>query len=406
LIGPALAIATITGLLAGLYPAVYISKFKPIEGIKKTTNTETTVRKALVVFQFALSTLFIVCVGIIYRQVQLIEHKNLGYDREHVVYFEFGRAVPEATLQRIKSLKGVVNAAAFHHNITDRDGGTSDMNWPGKDPNHQINFTDLDVGYDFIETMKIPIQEGRSYSKDYGNDATGIVFNESAVKIMGLQHPIGQVVHLWGQDRTIIGVVKDFHFQSLHENIKPCFFDLSTNAWASKVAVRISGNDVIQRLATLVNTENPGYPLEYRFLDYDYQALYASELQVAKLSKYFAGLAVLISCLGLFGLAAFTAQRRQKEIGIRKVVGASTGRIVSMLIRDFLMPVGLAALLALPIAGWLMNRWLESFAYRVTAGPWMYVMATAVLLTITLGTVTVTSIRAAKMNPVKSLKQS
>jgi len=254
--------------------------------------------------------------------------------------------------------------------------------------------------------MKIPLEEGRSYSRDYGNDATGIVFNESAVKIMGLQHPIGQVVHLWGQDRTIIGVVKDFHFQSLHENIKPCFFDLSTNAWASKVAVRISGNDVIQRLATLVNTENPGYPFEYRFLDYDYQALYASELQVAKLSKYFAGLAVLISCLGLFGLAAFTAQRRQKEIGIRKVVGASTGRIVSMLIRDFLMPVGLAALLALPIAGWLMNRWLESFAYRVTADPWMYVMAAAVLLTITLGTVTVTSIRAAKMNPVKSLKQS
>jgi putative ABC transport system permease protein len=236
--------------------------------------------------------------------MRLIQTKNIGYNRDHILYFEPGGLVSDNKedyapggksetdlqhfIQRVKGLPGVDGAATFRHNITNRDGGTYDISWPGKDPNAHIDFTDLDVGYDYIETAGITLKEGRTYSRAFGNEKANVIFNETAIRIMGLKDPIGKVVHLWGNDRTIVGVVKDFNFQSLHSTIKPCFLELSTNLWASKIMVRIQGENeagTISRLGDLYRDYSREVPFEYRFLDEDYQALYAAERRVSALSK-------------------------------------------------------------------------------------------------------------------------
>jgi putative ABC transport system permease protein len=212
----------------------------------------------------------------------------------------------------IKSIPGVVDASNFRHSIVNRDGGTTDVTWPDKSLGDQIAFTDLACGYDFIETLRITMKEGRSYSTAYGADNDKVVFNEAAVKAMGLADPVGKTVTIWGNKKQIIGVTNDFHFQSLYSSIKPCFFELSRGRRVSKIIVRIKAGDEkakIERLSSFYRTYS-GEVLDYTFLDKDYQALYASEQRVATMSKYFGGVAIIVSCLGLFGLAAFTAQKR------------------------------------------------------------------------------------------------
>jgi ABC-type antimicrobial peptide transport system permease subunit len=269
------------------------------------------------------------------------------------------------------------------------------------------DFTDLAVGYGFIETMGLQMKEGRTYSRAYGSEKSKIIFNELAIEKMGIKDPIGKVVHLWGEDREIIGVVKNFNFQSLYEDVKPCFFDFTVNQRASKIMVRIKAGQeaqTIDRLAKLYAKDNQGLAFDYRFLEDDYQALYSSERRVAVLSKYFAGLAIIISGLGLFGLAAFTAQRRQKEIGIRKVAGATVSHIVALLSTDFLKLVFVAVLIAFPIAWWAMNQWVHGFAYRVHIGPAVFLIAGCAVMLVTVLTIGVEAVRAARANPVKSLR--
>ena len=421
-----LAITLVTAILSGSYPALYLSGFKPaviLRGKIKTSLSELAIRKGLVVFQFTLSAIFIVSVLVIYRQMRLIQTKNIGYNRDHILYFEPGGLVSdnkedyapggkyESDLQhllyQIKSTPGVDGAATFHHNITNRDGGTYDISWPGKDPNARIDFTDLDVGYDYIETAGITLREGRTYSRAFGNDKANVIFNETAIQIMGLKDPIGKVVHLWGSDRTIIGVVKDFNFQSLHDNIKPCFFELSANQWASKIMVRIQGGNetgTISRLRDLYRDYNPEGTFEYRFLDEDYQALYSAERRVSALSKYFAGFAIIISCLGLLGLAAFTAQKRQREIGIRKVVGATVNNIVWLLSKDFLILIAIALFIAFPLSWWTMTHWLHGFAYRIDLGVDVFLLTAVFLILLAFLSISFQSIRAAMASPVKSLQ--
>jgi hypothetical protein len=278
------------------------------------------------------------------------------------------------------------------------------MEWPGSDPDNDVGFEVFEVDYDFIETMGMKMKEGRSFSRNFGGDSTKIVLNETAVKAMGLKDPVGKTMRRFGRPVQIIGVVKDFHFESLHEPVRPAYLFF----WGGNTIVsRVQANNQRQTIAAierLYAKYNPGFPFTFNFLDEAYQRQYDSETRVSALSKYFAGLAIVISCLGLFGLAAFTAQKRRKEIGVRKVVGASVGNITTMLSKDFLQLTFISLAIALPVSWWLMSNWLQSFAYRISITPYIFVIAGISVILITLFTISFQSIKAAMANPVKSLR--
>lgn len=408
-----LAITLFTGLIAGSYPALYLSSFKPglvLKGKINSAATELLARKGLVVFQFTLSVVLIVSVLVVYKQLHFVQSKNLGYNRDNIVCFSregklSGGKEQDAFLAEMRSLPGVVNASTLGHDLTGHWSGTSGVQWKGRDPQDQTEFENVSIYYGMIETLGISLKEGRTFSKDFGADSSAIIFNEAAVKYMGLTDPIGKMVTLWGEPRQIIGVVKDFHYESLHKEITPVFFRLSESA--SQFMARIKPGrekETIDGLQQLYAKFNPGFKFDYKFLDDKFQDLYAAENRVSILSRYFAGLAILISCLGLFGLAAFTAQTRQKEISIRKVVGATVRHIVVMLSKDFLQLVLIAVLIAFPLSWWAVNNWLSGFAYRTPIGYGIFVIAGVSIFLITIITISFQSIKAALSNPVKSLK--
>jgi ABC-type antimicrobial peptide transport system permease subunit len=410
-----LCIALFTGLLAGCYPALYLSKFNPLTVLKgklPSSFAEIVSRKGLVTFQFALSAILIVSVLVIYQQVQFIQSADPGYNKDNVLkFYSEGRLVgnEEAFIRGLKQVPGVVNASFTFNNMVGRIFGTDGLDWPGKAANTDVYFEGFGAGYDFIETLGMHMQSGRSFSRDYGADSNKIILNEAAIAIMHLKDPVGKTIKLFGSPIQILGVVKDFHFESLHEPVKPGYYTLQTQTngpwW--KIMVRIrpgQQQETIARIRDFYQAYNPGFPFAYTFLDEEYQRQYQTEVRVAGLAKYFSGLAILISCLGLFGLAAFTAQRRQKEIGIRKIVGASVNSIVVMLSGEFLRLIFLAIGIAFPVAWWAMSRWLQGFAYRIDVGPLVFLVAGASVILITFITIGFQAIRAALVNPVKSLR--
>ena len=414
-----LGITLITGLVAGSYPALYLSGFKPVAILKgklKTSGGEVWIRKGLVTFQFVLSAVFITAVLVVYKQVSFIQTRNMGYNKDNVVSIEMEGGLTDIEsivkntqtyLSEVKTTPGVMMASSMDHaSIVGDFGSTSGLDWEGKDPKDVINFGNIGVSYDLIETMNIQMAEGRSFSKAISSDSNEIILNEAAINAMKIKNPVGKTIKMWGKDRKIVGVAKNFHFESVHENIKPFAMRLEplyTNRIVAKIKAG-SETATLDRLRRIYKKINPDFSFNYKFMDQDYQRLYIGERRVATLSKYFAGLAIIISCLGLFGLAAFTAQRRQKEIGIRKVVGASATDVAAMLSKDFLKLVLLAILIAFPIAWWTMNQWLSDFAYRVDIGAGVFLIAGGSIILITLLTISFQSIKAAIANPVKSLR--
>ena len=400
-----LGITLVTGIISGSYPALYLSGFRPaavLKGKLKSSVGELWVRKGLVVFQFTLSVIFIIAVLVVYRQINYIQSKNLGYNRDNVIHFEIPFEMDSVKLKtaatfldEVKNIPGVINASSYYHNLTGDHGAIGGFQWPGKDPGKDIEFANLEVGYNFIETLGIEIKEGRSFSNN-ANSHNEIIFNEAAIQSMGLKDPIGKTVKFWDQQRQIVGVVKNFHFESLYETVKPCFFQVYPVM--PNIMVKIKGGTEKQTIAQIQKTfqaYNKGVPFDYQFLDENYRALYAAEMRVGVLSKYFAGLAILISCLGLFGLAAFTAQRRRKEIGIRKVVGASVSNVVVMLSKDFLKLILIAVFIAFPVAWWATSQWLNGFAYRIHIGVSIFLIAGFCTILITLFTISFQAIKAA-----------
>lgn len=405
-----------TGLIAGSYPALYLSGFNPAAVLKGGFNTqsgsivELLARKGLIVFQFTLSVIFIVAVLVIYKQIEFVQNKYLGYDKDNIIYFRpEGRAAQqvETFLAEVKKIPGVVNASSIARSIVGAQNSTTgSFHWEGKDPDAVIPFQLVDVNYDMIETLGIEMKEGRTFSKEFTADTSSVIFNEAGIEVMGLKDPVGKIFNLWGKDLKIVGVTKNFHFESLHEKVKPLFFRLVPEA-ADRIMVKLQAGkekETIARAEHFYKNFNPGFSFDYKFLDQEYQAQYNAEKRVATLSKYFAGLAILISCLGLFGLAAFTAERRFKEIGIRKILGSSVVGIVYLLSADFTKIVFVSILIALPVSYFIAKHWLDTFAFKIDLEWWYFMGAGLTSLFIAWLTVGTQALKAARINPTKCLK--
>lgn len=405
-------IAFFTGLIAGSYPALYLSGFNPATVLKGKLNTsmgELWARKGLVVFQFVLSVIFIVSVLVVYKQIEFVQTKNLGYDKDHIVYFEKDGKLAEsldAFLADVKSIPGVQNASSIRHSMIESYSYTTEVDWEGKNPDSKTQFENVRVNYDMIETLGIQLAGGRTFSRDFASDTSAVILNEAAVQVMGLKNPVGLTMKLWGEEKRIIGVARNFHFESLHENIKPFLFRLAPGQTRT-IMVKIepeSENEAIAKIKNLYEKYNPGSVFDYHYLSTAYKTQYVAETRVAALSRYFAGLAILISCLGLFGLASFTAERRIKEIGIRKILGSSELGIVYLLSRDFSKIVIAAIVIALPVSYAITSYWLGGFAFKIELKVWYFLSAGMIALFIAWVTVGTQTIRAARVNPVKSLR--
>ncbi len=410
----ALGIALLTGLLAGSYPALYLSSFNPVAILRGTfrhTTGESRMRKGLVVFQFALSTLIIICTAAVYFQIRYILERDLGLDRGNIVSIELDggvRAQYEAFRQELMKRPGIVNVTASAGNPLSMAFGrtTSSPTWAGKDPNDETEFSLIDVSYDFVETMKMELVAGRAHSRLFGADSTGYIINEETLEVMGKVNPVDERLDVLGRPGTIIGVVKNFHTGDISVPITPAIIRLAP-ANTSRVWIRTKPNmtqDALAGLEAVYKEFSPGYPFSYSFMDQEYEEIYRSIIVMGRLANVFAVIAIFISGLGLFALASFTAERRTKEIGIRKVLGASVPGLVARLSTEFLKLVGLAVVVAAPLAYVAIQQWLDNFAYRASIGPGVFLLTAVLIALIAFLTVSYQSIKAALADPVKSLR--
>jgi putative ABC transport system permease protein len=412
------ALTLFTGLLAGLYPAVYLSSFRPMRVLKGQLVNSLSVlllRKGLVVFQFTISVGLILAALVIWQQLDYLTHQDLGFKKEQQL------VIPLRTTQAVANFDALRQAVINNPNVLSAAGGTV---YPGQSPFSDARFyidgqTPADgtsiligqVGYDYLETLGMTMLHGHAFSRGYPSDSTGFIFNETAIRKLGLDPATatGTVIHYSYGGRKfnfpIVGIVRDFNFQSLREPIHPYGFQLDQQQ--NYLFLHTKTTDyaaLLRNLSTIWQRLNPGTPFEYSFMDQDFQRSYDPEFHSARIIEALTGLTIFIACLGLFGLAAFTAEQRVKEIGIRKVLGSSVGNIIALLSKDFIRLVGIAILIAIPLAGWVMHRWLQDFAYRVPLRVWVFAVAGMLAIGIALVTIASQAVKAAMASPVKSLR--
>ncbi len=411
-----LGMLLLTGFLAGIYPAFVLSGYKPekaLKGVREPlTGGAVWLRQSMVVLQFAASVLLIIGTIIVYRQINYIQHINLGYQKENLVWFDAkgltsgNHAQYEQARAQLASVPGVLSVGVSNNKFQGPEYSHNNVVWPGKSADQEILFDVISSDYDLLPTLGMQLKEGRNFSRAFSTDTANVILNEEAVRQMGLEHPVGQPITVGEVKGTVVGVVNDFHLSSIHSPIRPAI--MQCRPWRTWLFfARIEGRDVpgtINRLQTAYQKLLPGYPLNYHFVDQDYEKLYRSEMQIGELAKWFSVMAIFISCLGLFGLAAFTVERRTKEIGIRKVLGASLTGIFALVSKDFLKPVLIAIVIASPLAWYAMHQWLQNFAYKTSMEWWIFALAGVLATTIALLTVSLQTIKAALMNPVKSLR--
>lgn len=412
------ALPIVVGLVAGSYPAFFLSSFKPITVLKgkpKTGTARSSLRSSLVVFQFFASIVLITGTIVIYRQLNYIQTTRLGFKKEQVLVIN-NAGVPQQSREsfrdEVAKISGV-KSASFAGYLPVSNSSRTDNTWSTDavmNEKNGFNMQNWSIDYNYIPTLGMEIIRGRNFSRDFGDDSSAVILNETAAAVTGFDDPIGKKIYSKQQDgslliKTIIGVVKNFHYESLRKNIGPLAFVLGDNSWVT--AFRVETGDMknlVAKIGTKYREMAPGMPFSYEFLDESFNRMYREEQRVGEVALTFSLLAILIACLGLFGLATYMAEQRTKEIGVRKVLGASVSNIITLLSGDFLKLVLISFVIAVPVAWWVMSKWLQEFAFRITPGWWVFAEAGLIALLIALATVSFQALKAALTNPVKSLR--